>query len=344
LTSNGKTIAVMGCGPDVYYPSKNKELQNHIEKSGLIVSEYPFGSRVSGLSLKKRNKIIVGLSEIVYITETSVKGGTMNSYLASIEQKKPVNVFLPISQVGGNFYGNLKIFNDKRIIVNKITTYTEPKLEKLRKVKAIIFDLDGTIWDSRKAILLTLKSILKENEKEFDEKKIKHQIHSLDSPFTILKSFGITRSASFWRFYREKYNEITLFSKSTKHILTQISETNKKLGIVTTLKGKIAQELLEKFFLDKIFSVVISPSDTRARKPSPVPIEMALKKMRIAKEEAIYIGDSRVDIRAAEAAKCYSGLAGWNESAVTSEKPDYIFSSLEDLLLFTRKEQDVLRL
>jgi len=114
LANKAKTIAVMGCGVDVYYPKENQRLQDEIRKKGVIVSEYPFGSKIQAISLQKRNKIIVGISEWALIAETSRKGGTMNAYRAAIEQKKPIGVFLPSSKVGGDFDGNMEIALKKK--------------------------------------------------------------------------------------------------------------------------------------------------------------------------------------------------------------------------------------
>ena len=125
LKHHGKTIAVLGSGIDVYYPSENKRLQNEIMKKGVVLSEYPFGMKVQSFSLKKRNKIIVGLSNFVLITETLSKGGTMNAYLASIEQKKTVGIFLPSAIVGGNFEGNKKIERERKTKVIKFVSGDE---------------------------------------------------------------------------------------------------------------------------------------------------------------------------------------------------------------------------
>lgn len=257
----------------------------------------------------------------------------MNSYLAAIEQKKTVKVFLPTTNVGGDFAGNLKIYNDQRIVVDRIETEKEPNLHKLKNLRAIIFDLDGTIWDSRNAMISTLNSVLEEKGIKIDKTKVKKMVHSLESPYTILKWCGISRTGLFWSRYKRNYSKIELFSESTKDLLSRIARSGKKLGVVTTLKGKVAFELLENFGLDSVFPVVISPSETRARKPSPIPIQRAMDQLKARREDTIYIGDNDVDIQAAKAARCFSGLAAWNRSISVSEQPDYIFTRFQDLLL-----------
>ena len=122
LDYGGKTIAVLGSGIDIYYPSENRELQNAIIHNGVVLSEYPFGMKVQSFALKKRNKIIVGLCKFILITETSPKGGTMNTYHAAVQQKKTVGVFIPNEDVGGNFGGNKIIESEKKTRVREFSS------------------------------------------------------------------------------------------------------------------------------------------------------------------------------------------------------------------------------
>ena len=56
LETHGNTIAVLGCGPDIVYPRKARSLYDQIREKGLLLSEYPLGTPISTLTLKKRNK------------------------------------------------------------------------------------------------------------------------------------------------------------------------------------------------------------------------------------------------------------------------------------------------
>lgn len=122
IENNGKTIAVLGCGVDFPYPRQNIDIRAEIIEKGVIISEYPFGTKVLIFGLKKRNKIIVGLSKYALITQTSQKGGTMNAYRAALEQKKTVGVFYPPSNLMKHFDGNLKILSEQKIPVLKFTS------------------------------------------------------------------------------------------------------------------------------------------------------------------------------------------------------------------------------
>ena len=112
LASNGITVGVLGCGVDVVYPPSGQQLFDNIIKSGLLVSEYQFGIRPSDLNLKKRNKIIVGLSKAVIVIETGETGGTWNAVRAAIEQKKKVFALQPRDTSLPSVQGNIKLIKD----------------------------------------------------------------------------------------------------------------------------------------------------------------------------------------------------------------------------------------
>lgn len=113
LDANGCTVAILGCGADVVYPPSNRELFDRILRSGLILSEYRFGARPSEVTLKKRNKVTVGLSEAVVVVETGETGGTWNAIRAAAEQKKKVFVFHPQESQSQSVQGNFKLISDR---------------------------------------------------------------------------------------------------------------------------------------------------------------------------------------------------------------------------------------
>lgn len=82
------TIAVLGCGVDVIYPSENKALYSKIATRGLIVSEYPMGTEPQKYHFPERNRIVSGLSDGVLITEAGEKSGSLITMKLALEEGK----------------------------------------------------------------------------------------------------------------------------------------------------------------------------------------------------------------------------------------------------------------
>lgn len=78
LDQNGKTIAVLGSGVDICYPTANEKIYRQIiEKQGAIVSEYPLSMPPSVGSFPSRNRIIAGLSKALLVTEGAEDSGAL---------------------------------------------------------------------------------------------------------------------------------------------------------------------------------------------------------------------------------------------------------------------------
>ena len=86
----GKTIAVLGCGIDVCYPSENKWLYQKIKKTGLIISEYPCNTPPQIRYFPWRNRLIVGFSRTIVITEAKKHSGTSISTSFALASGKDV--------------------------------------------------------------------------------------------------------------------------------------------------------------------------------------------------------------------------------------------------------------
>ena len=90
LAAGGSTIAVLGCGVDVVYPSENRKLAGEIASKGLIISEFPMGATAFPQNFPVRNRIISGMSLGVLVVEGAQYSGSAITAKLAMDQGREV--------------------------------------------------------------------------------------------------------------------------------------------------------------------------------------------------------------------------------------------------------------
>jgi len=91
VEADGRGVAVLGSGPDVWYPKEHKALGEALVASGgAIATEYPPGTPPNGWRFPPRNRIISGLSRIVVVVEAAVTGGALITARKALAQGRDV--------------------------------------------------------------------------------------------------------------------------------------------------------------------------------------------------------------------------------------------------------------
>lgn len=157
----GKTIAVLGSGVDVIYPSQNRNLARQIvETSGAVISEYPLGSRPVASNFPGRNRIITGLSRGIVVVEAGEKSGALITAEFALQEGR--SVFAVPGRPGDpRSSGSLKLLKQGAILVDSPEDIleefswaaTEPKAstmplsEKEKKILSILQAHEQTVLD-----------------------------------------------------------------------------------------------------------------------------------------------------------------------------------------------------
>lgn len=90
VKEGGFTIAVLGCGIDVVYPPENRYLFSAIERSGLILTEYPPGTKPLKHHFPTRNRIMAGLSYGTVVIEAPLQSGSLITAANALENNRNV--------------------------------------------------------------------------------------------------------------------------------------------------------------------------------------------------------------------------------------------------------------
>jgi DNA processing protein len=117
IKHGGKTIAVKGCGIDYPYPDKNMIHLDEIAADGLIISEYPPGTKPLPTRFPLRNRIIAGLSGGVIVTEGSAKSGALSTAHLAADYGKDVFAIPPRDITDPACQGNIMLLREGAIPV-----------------------------------------------------------------------------------------------------------------------------------------------------------------------------------------------------------------------------------
>ena len=199
--------------------------------------------------------------------------------------------------------------------------------------KTILFDLDGTLIDSTSAILKGFdRAFLSHGKKEPDHNALKSLVgHPLEIMFERL---GASKNLidSYIKEYKACYEKIYL---DETVLLDYANEALKEassfadVGIVTTKTSKFSIILLEHLGVMKYIKTVIGRDDVTNPKPNPEPINLALTRLNKDKNNAFMVGDTIMDLMAAQAAFITGvGLTcGYGQKSDLEKFSKHIFSN-----------------
>ena len=219
-------------------------------------------------------------------------------------------------------------------------------------VKAVLFDLDGTLIDTAADFVRIIgKMGLENNWQAPPETEIREQVSAGASAMVQLMlrhndqlEVGEDELLNFRQQFLDDYEadicvDSCLFD-SLDAVLADLESKGVPWGIVTNKPRYLAEKLLNKMQLDERCAALVCPDDVSRSKPDPEPMYMALEKLGIPRGAAgsvLYVGDHIRDIEAGNAAGMPTILAAYGyippEDQKTLKKwgADYIVETPEQL-------------
>ena len=207
-------------------------------------------------------------------------------------------------------------------------------------IKAVLFDLDGTLVDSFELVYQFASEILDQSghghvsKRRFREKVV--------LPFArTARRFGLhipdkeLRNA-YLESIMTKARRIHAFPDA--HVtLRNLNEHRYVTALVTEAPRDLAVKYLKSFGLRKYFRLLVTKEDVASSKPSPEPILRALHSLDCNSHEALYVGDMVEDVLSARKAKVFSCVVyrrGQNFHSLyrlKKSRPDLLLTSLHGL-------------
>ncbi len=181
--------------------------------------------------------------------------------------------------------------------------------EAARPVRAVMFDLDGTLLDTAPDMVGALNTLRREERcapLPYDEVRpaVSHgstRVVKIGFP-DAMPDRAAALQQRFLEIYRGALSRETQLFPGMERVLDALSARRLKLGIVTNKPAWLTEPLLDEMGLRARFNCVVSGDTVAQRKPHPLPLLHAATLVGAAPQECIYVGDAERDVQAARAA------------------------------------------
>ena len=208
-------------------------------------------------------------------------------------------------------------------------------------IKAVLFDLDGTLVDTEELILASFRYATKTvTGRDIPDEELRAKI---GQPLTVqmwdwADGSQEVHDALFTTYLEHNERVHSQLIKSfpdTMSALDALREAGLPLGIVTSKRSENALRAMKSAGIDGRFACLVAPDTFPAHKPEPEPVLHGCELLGVSPDECIYIGDSPYDLQAGRAAGCTTVAALWGmfgREDLMAEGPDYAIESLSELI------------
>lgn len=210
----------------------------------------------------------------------------------------------------------------------------------MKRYKAVIYDIDGTLLNTFDMNMYPLLRIIQE---ELGESWTLDQVRPFYAQpgMKTMKDLGIRdieKTYARWVAYVNGYEKGAAVYTGMEAVLKAFQESGIRQAIVSSKMKAQYQIDVVGHGLDRYMETAVLEEDTVKHKPDPEPILECLGRMKLRPSDVLYIGDTVSDYQAARASGVDFGFALWGNPKVNgAEKADYQFYRPEDMMvLFTK--------
>ncbi len=222
-----------------------------------------------------------------------------------------------------------------------------PRKSTGNSIDTVIFDMDGTILNTIDDLHESVNHVLRANG--YPERSLKEVLSFVGNGIGRLVKLSIPQGhsdaefdrvlAQFTEYYTEHMNDKTRPYEGITALMSRLKKAGYKMAIVSNKFQAGVDELKSKYYTD--VDVALGEQAGIPKKPAPDTVNMALEMLGSKKENAVYIGDSEVDLETAQNAglPCIAVLWGFRTkdellkagATVFAEKPRHIDKIIKSL-------------
>jgi phosphoglycolate phosphatase len=215
---------------------------------------------------------------------------------------------------------------------------------KLSRVRTLIFDLDGTLIDSKRDLIHSVNAMLREMGRQtLAEETISGYIGH-GAPLLVNRALGggateVERARAlefFLAHYEEHKLDSTRAYPGVEETLAQLQRKNLSLAVLTNKPARISVRLLDALGLTTYFRAIYGGNSFETKKPDPLGANTILGEFGAAPPQAMVIGDSEVDVQTARNAGTIAAAVnyGFGVHDRTLYPADIYLDQISDLIPF----------
>jgi phosphoglycolate phosphatase len=178
---------------------------------------------------------------------------------------------------------------------------------RLSSVRALIFDLDGTLIDSKMDLIHAVNAMLVEMGRERLSAEVISGYIGHGAPVLVARALGAAAPEEkcahalqfFLKYYEEHKLDNTCAYPGVDETLAGLSRRQLPMAVLTNKPVRISVRILEALGLAKYFRSIYGGNSFETKKPDPLGANTILQEMGVAARETAIVGDSEVDVQTA---------------------------------------------
>jgi phosphoglycolate phosphatase len=205
----------------------------------------------------------------------------------------------------------------------------------------LIFDLDGTLIDSRLDLAQAVNATRVHMGKEPLSNERVYSYVGNGAPVLIRRAMGEQSTEAelqealefFLEYYREHDLDFTTLYPGVKESLERLQAAGKRMAVLTNKPVRMSRNIVDGLGVAHHFFQVYGGNSFEFKKPNPIGIEALMNETGVGRARTLMIGDSSVDVQTARNAQiqCCGVTYGFQPETLADPAPELLVDRLEDL-------------